>query len=99
MSSRRLLIAAIASAALAGCNTMYTHYGDDDPGFGEAAKYDAAVQVINPTPVYSADSAQPGSNGDVGAQAVKRYRSGTVKQTQSVGTAGGSGVSMGSGPQ
>jgi len=82
---------------------MYTHYGDDDPGFGEAVKYDAAVQVINPTPIYSADSTQPGSNGDVGAQAVKRYRTGTVKQIQSTGTSsssgGGAGMSTGGGPQ
>ena len=101
MSSRRFLIVAIACGVLGGCNTMYTHYGDDDPGLGEAAKYDAAVQVINPTPVYSADSTQPGSNGDVGAQAVKRYRTGAVKQTQSTGTSGSSGVGMssGGGPQ
>ena len=103
MSSRRLLIAAVACGSLAGCNTMYTHYGDDDPGFGEAAKYDAAVQTINPAPVYSADSTQPGSNGDVGAQAVKRYRTGAVKQTQSTGTAsisaGGAGMGTGGGPQ
>ena len=63
MSSKHLWIVVIASAALAGCNTWYTHYGDEDPGFGEAAKYDAAIQTINPAPVYAADSAQPGSNG------------------------------------
>ena len=67
MSSRRIWIVAIACVALAGCNTMYTHYGDEDPSLGEAAKYNAAIQTINPAPVYSADSAQPGSNGDVGA--------------------------------
>lgn len=100
MSSRRIWIVAIASTALAGCNTMYTHYGDEDPSLGEAVKYDAAVQTINPTPVYSADSAQPGSNGEVGAAAVKRYRTGKVKDVQSLGTSsGGSGGGSGGGPQ
>ena len=105
MSSRHIWVAAIASAALGGCNTVNSHYGDEDPAFGEAAKYDAAIQVVNPTPVYTANSTQPGSNGDVGASAVKRYRSGNVKAVQSqatstgVGGGSGAGVSAGSGPQ
>lgn len=105
MSSKRFWIVAIASVALTGCNTMYSHYGDEDQAFGEAAKYDAAIQVINPAPVYSANSTQPGSNGEVGASAVKRYRADKVKavqsQTTSSGSSGGSGggVSAGSGPQ
>jgi hypothetical protein len=79
---------------------MYTHYGDEDPSLGEAPKYNAAIQTINPAPVYSADSAQPGSNGEVGAAAVKRYRTDKVKQTESIGTSSsGSGVGMSSGPQ
>lgn len=98
MSSRRLWTVAIASTALAGCNTMYTHYGDEDPSLGEAVKYDAAVQTINPTPVYSADSAQPGSSGAIGVAAVKRYRTDKVKQTESLGTMSG-GASSGGGPQ
>ena len=101
MSSRRIWTVAVASAALAGCNTMYTHYGDEDPSLGEAVKYDAAVQTINPTPVYSADSAQPGSNGEVGAAAVKRYRTDKVKQIESLGTgsSGGGSSGGGGGPQ
>lgn len=99
MSSRRIWIAAIACVALAGCNTMYTHYGDDDPSLGEAVKYDAAIQTINPTPVYGPDSAQPGANGEVGASAVKRYRTGKVTPTESLGTSGGAGMSSGGGPQ
>ena len=102
MCSKRLWTVAIASVALGGCNTWYTHYGDEDPSLGEAVKYDAAVQTINPTPVYSADSAQPGSNGDVGAAAVKRYRTDKVKQIESLGTSSGGsggGSSGGGGPQ
>ncbi len=98
MSSRRLWIVLIASAALGGCNTWYTHYGDEDPGLGEAVKYNAAAQTINPAPVYSADSAQPGSNGEVGAAAVKRYRTGKVTQPESLGTSSGM-SSGGGGPQ
>ena len=100
MSSRRLLITLLSCSALGACNTMYTHYGDEDPGLGEAPKYNAAIQTINPAPVYSADSAQPGSNGEVGAAAVKRYRTDKVKKTESLGTSStGSGTGMSSGPQ
>lgn len=79
MSSRRLWIAVVGCAALAACNTAQTHIGDEDPGIGEAVKYDAAIQTINPTPAYSADAAQPGSNGEVGTKAVVRYRTDKVK--------------------
>ena len=104
MSSRRFLIVTIASVSLCGCNTMYSHYGDEDSAFGEAAKYDAAIQVINPAPVYTANSTLPGSNGEVGASAVKRYRTDKVKAVQADTTGGisggsGGGVSAGSGPQ
>lgn len=91
MSSRNLWIVAGASLALAGCNTWQSHYGDEDPGLGEAVAYDAAVQTINPAPVYSADAAQPGANGEKGATAVKHYRAGQVKDTQTMQTTSGGG--------
>ena len=69
----------------------------DDAGMGEASRYNAAVQVINPTPVYSAEGAQPGDNGDKLAAAVKRYRTGSVKEPAAVSTSGGSGSSGGGG--
>jgi hypothetical protein len=101
MSSRRLLLIAVASIGLAACNTAQTHIGDESAVLGEAFAYDMAIQTINPAPVYGPNAAQPGSNGDVGAAAVKRYRSGQVKQVQTLGTSsvnlGGSGSS--SGPQ
>ena len=90
MSSRFLLIAA-GSIVLASCNTMYTHIGDVDPGMGEAVAYDSAVEIVNPTPVYSADSAKPGDNGDKGAQAVLRYRSDKVKEVQNIRTSSATG--------
>lgn len=79
MSSKRLWIAVVGCAALAGCNTAQTHIGDEDPGIGEAVKYDAALQTVNPAPVYTAESTQPGSNGEVGTKAVQRYRTDKVK--------------------
>lgn len=68
-----------------------------DTGFGEAVKYDIAAQTIDPDPVYAPDGAKPGDNGDKGAQAVKHYRQGTVKDVQTMSTTSGSGG--GSGPQ
>jgi hypothetical protein len=87
--------------ALAGCNTWYSHIGDEDAGFGEAVKYDQAVQVINPAPVYAANSTQPGSNGDVGQKAVERYRTDKVKAVEQMQTTSGSsgGSGSGSGPR
>ena len=80
----------IGVVALAGCNTANTHIGDEDPGMGEAVKYNAALQTINPTPVYPPTAAQPGGNGEVGAKAVKRYRTDTVKPVQTMQTTSGS---------
>ena len=104
MSSRRLWIIGAACAALAACNTVNSHIGDEDPFLGEAVKYNAAIQTINPAPVYTAAAAQPGSNGEKGQAAVERYRkdevnarhkaeastrSSGLSTTQSVGTGGG----------
>jgi hypothetical protein len=102
MSSNRLWLVALASAGLAACNTAQTHIGDESAVLGEAFAYDAAIQTINPAPVYGPNAAQPGSNGDVGASAVKRYRSGQVKQvtTQQTSTSvTGGGGGGGGGPQ
>ena len=102
MVSKRLLIAAAGCIALGGCGTVYSHYGDEDAGFGETVKYDQAIQVINPAPVYAADSTQPGSNGEVGQKAVERYRTDKVKAVQTVETTSGttgSGGGMSGGPQ
>ena len=89
MSSRLLLIAASA-LAICGCSTMNKNIGQEDPGLGEATKYNAAVQVINPDPVYPAGAALPGDSGVKGAAAVKRYRSDAVKQVEVMTTTSGS---------
>ena len=86
----RLMLIASASLLLAGCavDPVSQSY---DPGFGEASKYNAAIQTINPDPVYAADAAQPGENGDKGAHAIKRYRTDAVKDVEAVGTTSGGG--------
>ena len=97
MSSRLLLIAA-AAAALGGCNTVNKNIGMEDPALGEAVRYNAAVQTINPDPVYQAGDAQPGDSGTKGAAAVKRYRTDAVKSVEAMQTTSGS-SSSGSGPR
>jgi hypothetical protein len=104
MSCRRAFTVAAACVALGACNTLSSpnrNIGMEDPYFGESFRYNAAVQTINPDPVYAANGAQPGDNGDKGAQAVKRYRTDQVKSPQSDsgssngGLGGGVGGSVG----
>jgi len=100
MSSKRF---ACAAAAL-GLAWAATACAPVDPGFGEAQRYDMAIQTIDPDPVYAEDGAKPGDNGDKAAQATKRYRTGAVKQVQTMsassGSSGGNGDSAsGSGPK
>ena len=94
MSSRRITVL-LAASLIAGCETIDPVSQSTDPGFGEAVKYNAAVQTINPEPVYAAGSELPGGSGQRGADATKRYRSGQVKQTESQGTSAGSGGGSG----
>ena len=87
-----MIMSATASAlALGGCSAV-------DPGFGEALRYDMAIQTIDPDPVYPEDGAKPSDNGAKASNATKRYRTGTVKpvETMSAGSSGGTG--SGSGP-
>ena len=87
MSSRLMLIAP-AVLLLAGCAVDPVSQSFD-PGFGEANKYNQAIQTINPDPVYAADAAQPGDHGDKGAHAVKRYRTDAVKEAETIQTSSG----------
>ena len=90
MSYSRCLLVGAAAMALAGCNTVYNNISSGDPYLGEAVKYNAAIETVNPDPVYPPGSAQPGDNGDKGAHAVKRYRTDAVKDVQSIQTGGSS---------
>lgn len=78
---------------LAACNTASSRIGDEDPRFGEAMKYNQAIQTVNPLPVYSHSAAQPGDSGAKGQAAVKRYRTDGVKQVESYQSTSGSAAS------
>lgn len=94
----RLLTVAVAMLLIGGCDTVDPKTGSADPGFGEAIKYDMAIQTINPDPVYVAGGALPGDNGDKGAQAVKRYRTNQVKPLEIMSTSS-AGSRSGTGPK
>jgi len=84
MSSKLWTAIPCAALMLAGCaanrqSVAYRSVGSPDPAFGETVKWNAAVQTIDPDPVYTAEDAQPGSSGAKGAEAVKRYRTDSVK--------------------
>ncbi len=89
--SFRLLAGVLPLALLAGCNTVNPQTGSVDPALGEALKYNMAVQVIDPDPVYHEDGAQPGESGAKGAAAVRRYRTDQVKQVERIVTTSGGG--------
>lgn len=102
--SCRLLGLAAAALALGACNTTNKNIGSEDPGMGEAVRYNAAVQTINPYPVYPEGGAEPGDSGVKGAEAVKRYRTDQVKDRHKananpVGVSTTQGTSGGSGPR
>ena len=84
--SSKLIVPALAALLLAGCNTAQSRIGDEDKRFGEAVKYDLAIQTINPDPVYPPDGAQPGDSGAQAAAATKRYRTDAVKKIEEIKT-------------
>ena len=91
MSCKGLLLASSA-LLIGGCSTMNKPIGMEDPALGETVKYNAAIQTVNPDPVYPAGSAQAGDSGVKAAAAVKRYRTDAVKQVEVMETtSGGSG--------
>ena len=85
----------VALMLIAGCDTVHPN-GSLDPGFGETARYNAAIQTINPDPRVAEGAAMPGDNGAAGAAAAKRYRTDTVKPVERITTTSGT---SGSGPQ
>ena len=68
----------LSLSVLAGCQSVDPVSQSPDPGFGEATKRNAALQIINPDPVDEPGSAQPGELGDKGQAAVERYRTDQV---------------------
>lgn len=90
--SCKLYLAAAAMLATGACETLDKQTGSVDPGFGEALKYDMAIQTIDPDPVYPETAAKPGSLGTSAAAAAERYRKGTVKPVERI-SSGDSGPS------
>ena len=86
MCSRRRLVTMAALLALGGCNTAHSAIGSGDTRFGEAAKYNAAVQTIAPDPVYAAGGALPGNSGAKAVAATRRYRTDAVKPVEDIKT-------------
>ena len=78
----RLLAAPALLVAISACTPV-------DRGFGEALKYDMAIQTIDPEPVYAEDGAKPGDDGAKAAAATKRYRTDAVKAVTIETTAAG----------
>jgi hypothetical protein len=92
-SDRILILAGGLLVGAAACTPV-------DPSFGEAARYDEAIQTIDPDPVYPANALQPGYFGEKAQKATERYRKGTTKplRIESAGGGGGGGSSgVGSG--
>ncbi|WP_233543150.1 hypothetical protein [Sphingomonas edaphi] len=89
-SELKLLLAGVSATALSACTPV-------DAGFGEAYRYDMAIQTINPDPVYPADGAKPGDHGEKAAKATERYRKGQTKPVQRDSISSGSGSSSSGG--
>ena len=79
-----------ALLAAAGCAPV-------DPGFGEAQRYDMAIQTVDPDPQYPADGAKPGDNGEKAQKATEHYRKGTTKALKIERAGGGGGGGGGGG--
>ncbi len=77
-----LILAATVGFATAGCAPV-------DPGFGEALRYDMAVQTVDPDPQYPADAHQPGDHGEKAQKAMDRYRKGATKPVRSESSSSG----------
>ncbi len=82
MSSKPLIAIAGAALLIGGCASGQRSSASPDAMFGESVKWNAAVQVIDPDPVYTEADAKPGSSGAKGAEAVKRYRTDNVKEVR-----------------
>jgi hypothetical protein len=93
MFSKSSIVIACAGLLLAGCATGQRAVASHAPVLGEAVKWNASVQTIDPDPVYTEQDAQPGSSGAKGAEAVKRYRTDTVKDVSVMTTTSNSGSS------
>ena len=83
MTIDRALPLAGALVLLGGCATNPMFEQPGDASFGEANRQTMMAQVIDPDPVYDTEMT---TSGEHAADAVERYREGTVKQPDSIRT-------------
>ena len=91
--ARRIACLALLPFA-AGCASVPSIY--EEPGdakFGEANRQTMMAQVIDPDPVYDGPAV---TSGEHAADAVERYRTGTVTEPEGVSTTTGTGGGSGS---
>ncbi len=92
MNSR--LLAMAAALLCAGCSTTAPNGELEASTMGEANRTTFAAQVVDPDPQYAEDATVGGQRT---ADAVERYRKGTVKQPERVTSRSASGASGGGG--
>lgn len=83
--ARWLAIAALplfAAPLLAACDSDLASTGKPASTFGEANRQTMMAQVIDPEPEY--EYLDPATSAEHAAQAIDRYRKGTVKQPETV---------------
>lgn len=86
----KITAALVAALAATGCAPVSSNYG-------EALAFNKAAQIIDPTPVYSADGAQPGDSGEAAVTAAEGYRERPASQVSNRGGGGSSGGGIGGG--
>lgn len=89
---RKAAIALAGLIALSGCTQSLLEEPGDST-FGEANRQTMMAQIVDPAPVYDQPMATSGENA---ANAVERYRKGTVKEPAAASTTQGG---SGSGPK
>ena len=94
MSFKSSIVLACGGLFVAGCSTTGPRLATStDPALGEAVQWNAAAQTIDPDPVYTEQDTQPGGSGAKGAEAVKRYRTDSVKDVSVMTTTSDTGSS------
>jgi len=75
-----------AAAALSGCSTTNKQASVEYTTMGEALRQTMAAQVVDPDPRYA--EPDPAGSAEKAAQAVERYRKGTVRKPERVRSSG-----------
>ncbi len=82
MKTITIVMTLLSLLALGACGTQKP-LGRD---FGNSIRHNMAVQTVNPEP----STVSPLYDGEHAAQAIKKYREGTVENPETITTTGGS---------